>query len=166
MKKMKTLTLKDTQYEIVDASARTDISELKGELYGDSYFESIGDTYYKNDGTKVSSNGWHGLMINVSTANLDGYVVVSGILTSYETLVKSYVFLDENKSELESSTLSLVSPSLKIPTNAKILILNSYSGNFKVKHPVILDDIEKIKSDKFGLIKIPCIKEQIFSNKK
>ena len=31
MKKMKTLTLKDTQYEIVDASARTDISELKGE---------------------------------------------------------------------------------------------------------------------------------------
>ena len=32
MKKMKTLKIKDNQYEIVDASARNDIAELKGDL--------------------------------------------------------------------------------------------------------------------------------------
>ena len=32
MKKMKTLKIKDTSYEVVDDAARTDIGELKGDI--------------------------------------------------------------------------------------------------------------------------------------
>ena len=33
MKKMKTLKIKDTSYEVVDDAARTDIGELKSDYY-------------------------------------------------------------------------------------------------------------------------------------
>lgn len=68
MKKMKTLKIKDTSYEVVDDAARTDISELKSDIKNIHQssslvdFENINwieDTYIDNNtGEEVSYAKW------------------------------------------------------------------------------------------------------------
>lgn len=142
------------------------VKQLKEDLYGDDYFSSLKNTFFSIDGTRNSSSNWNGILIDVSEVNIIGNVVVNGVLTSYGENVKSYAFLDENKSVIESSDLRLISPTLKIPKNAKHIILNSYGGGFSVRHIVLAEESLKNKTNKDGLTKIPCIMEKRLLDKK